>query len=183
MSNFLLGLGRALRAGGSLAGQWRQEDLAQERENRAAEMQNLQMALMQRDQDLQEQQFDLTRQTFEGQQQDRARGFAREMLQDAGPNGNLDPAAVEAITAGGFGHRVRPAVTQDPVTFSPVEGGSASVIPTAGEQIKLNEQQVVERARRALEDPRFASLPPERREIIRQQAGLSGQAPATWDEQ
>jgi hypothetical protein len=133
------------------------------------------MALMQRDQELQEEEFGLRK-------QDRTRGIAKDLLTDAGPTGNLDPAAVEAVTAGGYGHRVRPAVETDPVTFSPIVGGSASVIPTAAEGIKLNEQQVVERARQAIADPRFYAMPPERRATVWQQAGMNGAPPASPQE-
>lgn len=175
MSRFLAGLGQALLRGGELGSQWRAEDLAADRERRMAEQQKLQMALEQR-------RFDMENERFTLAQEDRKRNIARETLTDAGPSGNLSPEAVEQVTSAGLGHRIRPAVEVDPVTFSPIEGGQAYVLPTAREQMELDQQNIQKRAQAALGDERFWQLPPERRAVVWQQAGLGGAPPQSVQE-
>jgi hypothetical protein len=157
-------------------------------------MQTFQMALMQQDQDLQRQGFELTKQTHADAALDRKRDFGRQVITDAGPNGFIDEAGSQAVIEGGFGHRLSPQqdATISSTQFAPSafpEGGGfdqmpspghdagRSVIPTAREQIALNEQARIDRARQALDDPRFMKTPTERRDVIWRTAGNTGPAP------
>lgn len=185
--NFLAGLGAALTTASGLAQRNRQERRQQDLDKQAREMELARMALS-RDQ------FALDEKAYDASQTRDARSFAKDVIEDAGPEGVLDEAGVGAVTAGGFGHRLsEPTLRIGPETQGAEVAPSRSVLPTGDQKFQLEQranqereraalEQRRERARMALDNEGFYKMPDLQRATVWQDAGYQGQAPMSIQE-
>jgi hypothetical protein len=187
VANFLEALGDTLLMGNALAGRARADARQKELDLQNQKMQNLQLAIMQRDAERKE----------------------AEDLFAAGPGSRLTPEQVEKAEKLGFGHRVGPAMQDvreiDPNVVVPiqVQAKGGQVLPTfeQSRQIEADKRasemhgvqfgdlqaQAQERTkqqglRTLISQPDFWQQPTEKRQVIWSQAGYSGQAPLSWNE-
>lgn len=188
--DFLAALGASLTKASDLTGRNRALNRQAELDKQQREMELARMAL-QRDQ------FDLEQKGFDAAQTRDARGFAKDVLEDAGPNAVLDPAAVQTVTAGGLGHRLtEPTLRIGPETQGAEVAPTQSIIPTSGQQFQLDTQnfqrtqqdsarnieETRRRAQTAVSDPGFYKMPELNRAVVWQQAGFDGNPPRSLEE-
>lgn len=193
MAGFLAGLGAALTEGSSLAARARAERRQQELDRQQREMDLARMALERR-------RADIAEAEFAAGQEDRARNYAKDLVQTIGPDGVADESAVKAIETGGYGSFLSPqenAVVQDPISLGNIEleGQQAPrrVLATTQQRLQLDAAKRQEalaaedatrrsRAREAMSLPGFYAMPEQRRGMIWQDAGYDGDVPQSLDE-
>jgi hypothetical protein len=195
MSAFLAGLGAALSTGSALSGRRRLERRQETIDKQDREQQLLQMALQREGMDLQRRSADIQERSFAGQELDRSRGFAKDLIAQIGPEGVVDDTAAAAIEAGGLGGRLSALQTQtapDPVSMQTIqlEGlpQQRTLNATSQERIALDATRAGEaektrirdmqtRAREAIQLPGYSKMNPINQAVVWQQAGFDGAPP------
>jgi hypothetical protein len=198
MSAFLAGLGAALSTGSALSGKRRAERRQELIDKQDREQQLMQMALAREGMDLQRRSADLQERSFAGQELDRSRGFAKDLIAQIGPEGVVDDTAAAAIEAGGLGSRLGALQTQtapDPISMQTIqlEGlpQQRTLNATAQERMALDAtraaeaektrvREMQERAREAIQLPGFEKMSPINQATVWKQAGFEGNIPEDW---